>query len=789
MAYLLPYMEEQAVYSLIVFAQPANGDTKSVDDFPEVEQSQPPGFLCPSDFDRMANSGAAPDTPCGQEGIGRSNYRGNGGSDNGSYPDGTKFPVTGYSTDHERNNGIFLANYKVTVKQVTDGLSHTGIFSEMVRGDGTRLSSDTASDWFQVTGSYADPPSTLATTCTALNPLPTGSGQFHCAGRRWFTGDYATSRYNHVMPPNSRSCAYNVQPPGNNTAGGGSMTANQVNEFGSATTASSRHPGGVVFATADAPRTSHPIPSTPSFGPRWDRATVQKRLATTSMRLQLKLRSLLAARTDFDWLIHGHILYRGLSVLLLIMCPIGVVKASSPASTNSKVNRPNVIFILADDLGYGDVGCYGQKRIKTPNVDRMASEGLRFTNAYAGAPVCAPCRCVLMTGLHMGHARIRGNTDYWRRGASLVASDVTVARVLKNAGYSTGVIGKWGLGDVQKAKPGLPTRQGFDYFFGYMRHGHAHNYYPDYLWRDESKVDLPNVISDDPAFHHNVASKKVQYSHDLFADEALKFIGDHKTGRFFLYLAFTIPHANDQAGDHGMEVPDYGAYANLDWPEAQKGHAAMISRMDTDIGRLLALLSELKIDGNTLVIFTSDNGPHREGGNNPDFNDSNGQLRGYKGNVTEGGIREPFIARWPGHVPAGKTTDSPIYFADIMPTFAALGGGNAPAKIDGMDFSPTLFGSEQPELADRFLYWEFNRDGLQAQSSRWKKWKAVREPKMKTIELYDLAADIAEKHNLAKERPEIVAKFDNYFRTARTDSPDWPANPPAGIKASSAVEF
>jgi prepilin-type N-terminal cleavage/methylation domain-containing protein len=252
MAYLLPFMEEEALYSKIQFKQPANNcNSLSVDDFPEVEQTHPPGFLCPSDTDRMGNSGPAPDTPCAQEEIGRANYRGNGGNDNGSFPDGTHYAVAGNSTDHERNNGIFLANYKVTAKQITDGLSHTGIFSEMVRGDGTRLSTDTQSDWFQVAGKYDDPPNSLATACSALSPLPTGTGQFHCAGRRWFTGDYATTRYNHIMPPNSRSCAYNQQPPGNNTGGGGSMTANQVNEFGSATTASSKHPGGVVFATAD----------------------------------------------------------------------------------------------------------------------------------------------------------------------------------------------------------------------------------------------------------------------------------------------------------------------------------------------------------------------------------------------------------------------------------------------------------------------------------------------------------------------------------------------------------
>lgn len=253
LAYLLPYIEEQAVYSKIIFTQPTNSSqTLDVDSFPDVETSQIPGFLCPSDTDRLNSSGAAPDTPCGQDGFGRSNYRGCGGSDVGYYPD-QNYPPAGNNTDREHNNGIFLANYPVTMKQVTDGASHTAIFSEMVKGDGTRLAVDTASDWFQVSGSYAsNNPSTMATNCMALpQPLPTGSQQFHCAGRNWVRGDYATTRYNHVLPPNTRSCAYNSQPPGNSVSAGGSMTASQVNEFGSATTASSRHPGGVVFATSD----------------------------------------------------------------------------------------------------------------------------------------------------------------------------------------------------------------------------------------------------------------------------------------------------------------------------------------------------------------------------------------------------------------------------------------------------------------------------------------------------------------------------------------------------------
>jgi uncharacterized sulfatase len=461
--------------------------------------------------------------------------------------------------------------------------------------------------------------------------------------------------------------------------------------------------------------------------------------------------------------------------LLVLAALTASARGAAPAAAPAAAGKPNIIFLLADDLGYGDLGCYGQKRIKTPNIDRMADQGMRFTDAYSGAPVCAPARCVLMTGLQVGHARIRGNVQAATPPAALLADDVTVASVLQDAGYQTGLIGKWGLGEQTKNTHGLPRRHGFDYFFGYLRHGHAHNYYTDHLWRNETKVELPNVISSDPAHASNVAAKKVQYSHDLFADEALKFVRDHSDQRFFLYLALTIPHANNEAGDEGMEVPNYGQYANFDWPVPEKGHAAMISRMDADIGRLLGLVKELGLDGSTLVIFTSDNGPHREGGHDPDFNDSNGPLRGYKGGVTEGGIRVPFIARWPGVVPAGTTSPSPISFADMMPTLAAIGGGHAPSGIDGADVTSTLKGRVQPELNDRFLYWEFYKDGVVAQSARQGQWKAVRDPKSGEIQLYNLTADMGESHNVADEHPEIVARFQKYFKgSARTDDPYWP---------------
>lgn len=458
-----------------------------------------------------------------------------------------------------------------------------------------------------------------------------------------------------------------------------------------------------------------------------------------------------------------------------------VLSIIASASALADGNKPNIIFILADDLGYGDVGSYGQKQFNTPNLDRMAAEGMRFTQGYAGATVCAPSRCVLMTGLHGGHARVRGLDPPYLPGLYLIDSDVTVAEVLKDAGYATGMIGKWGLGvtkeNMKDAEQGLPRRQGFDYFFGYLTHGHAHNYYPDFLWRNEGKSPLKNVLSRKPEYKGLVADKKVDYAHDFLAADSLKFIRDHKDKPFFLYLGFTIPHANNEAGDKGMEVPDLGEYASRDWPEPQKARAAMISRMDADIGRLFKLLADLKLVDNTLVFFSSDNGPAKEGGCDPEFTDSNGPLRGMKGDLWEGGIRVPLLARWPGHVPAGKTSESPVYFADVMPTLASLGGGRAPANIDGVDFAATLNGSEQPELFDRFMYWEYDKNGLQKQAARWRNWKAVKAPHTKPIELYDLSSDVNEERNVAAAHPDIVAKFDQYIRAARTDSPDWPVPP------------
>jgi arylsulfatase A-like enzyme len=435
----------------------------------------------------------------------------------------------------------------------------------------------------------------------------------------------------------------------------------------------------------------------------------------------------------------------------------------------STANKPNIIFILADDLGYGDLGCYGQKQIKTPNLDRMAEEGMRFTQHYAGSTVCAPSRCVLMTGLHTGHCLVRGNAR-----VPLRPSDVTVAELLKQAGYTTGIIGKWGLGEPDST--GIPNRQGFDYWFGYLNQRHAHNYYPTYLWRNEEKVQLKNEVRDvNPP--GGVATKRVEYSHDLFAQEGLAFIERSKDNPFFLYLAFTIPHANNEAGKEGMEVPDYGIYADKDWPEPQKGHAAMITRMDGDIGKLFAKLKELGIDNNTFVFFSSDNGPHREGGNNPDFNDSNGPLRGIKRDLYEGGIRMPTLARWPGKIKAGSVTDHICGFWDFLPTCAELAGFKAPKDIDGISMLPTLLSKPGSQKRHEFLYWEFHEQGKK-QAVRMGDWKGIRLNAAKKpdgpIELYNLKSDIGENQNVADQHPDIFAKMAQYMKQARVPSKDWP---------------
>jgi len=431
--------------------------------------------------------------------------------------------------------------------------------------------------------------------------------------------------------------------------------------------------------------------------------------------------------------------------------------------------KPNIIFILADDLGYGDLGCYGQQAIQTPNIDRMAAEGMIFTSHYAGSTVCAPSRCCLMTGKHTGHAFVRANGR-----VPLPPGEVTVAELLKQAGYTTGIIGKWGLGEPETM--GIPNRQGFDYWFGYLNQRHAHNYYPEYLWRNEEKVPLDNEVRpvNPPG---GVATKRVQYSHDLFAVEALSFIERHRDDSFFLYLAFTIPHANNEAKDEGMEVPSYAPYADENWPDPQKGHAAMITRMDGDIGRLFEKLKALGIDKDTLVFFSSDNGPHKEGGGNPVFFNSSGPLRGYKRALYEGGIRVPLIACWPGKIKAGSGTNHVSAFWDFLPTCCDLVGLAPPDGIDGLSMLPTLLGEPGKQRQHRFLYWEFHEQGKK-QAVRMGDWKGVRLNVAKdpegAIELYHLNVDPSETTDLAADHPEIVARIADIMRTARTPSEHWP---------------
>lgn len=434
---------------------------------------------------------------------------------------------------------------------------------------------------------------------------------------------------------------------------------------------------------------------------------------------------------------------------------------AAPLVAQTEERKPNIVFILADDLGWGDLGCYGQSLVPTPNLDRLAREGMRFTQCYAGSTVCAPSRCALMTGLHTGHCRIRGN-----KSMDLAPADVTVAEVLKDAGYATALIGKWGLGTP--GGTGVPTKQGFDTFFGYLGQDDAHNYYPPWLWRGTTKEYLANEAEG------GIASKKVQYSHDLFTEEALQVL-ESAQRPFFLYLAYTVPHANNELGTatgNGMEVPDYGPYAIEEWDAPQKGRAAMLHRLDQDIGRLVAAVEHLRIEHSTLIMFSSDNGPHREGGSDPDFFAASGGLRGIKRSLHEGGIRVPLIARWPGTVKAGVISDRPCAFWDVLPTLAGVAKANVPADLDGQSFLPTLKGERQDPSP--FLYWEFHERGFH-QAVRTGQWKAVRKERRDApLELYDLDDDRAEDRNVAARHPDVVGGIETWLKTARTESDAFP---------------
>ena len=492
-------------------------------------------------------------------------------------------------------------------------------------------------------------------------------------------------------------------------------------------------------------------------------------------------------------------------VLLSVFFAALVFLGGSLHAAESAV-RPNIIFILADDLGYGEVGCYGQQIIHTPRIDQMAREGMRFTQFYAGATVCAPSRSVLMTGQHHGHTRVRGNAGKANPLAqSLRSNDVTVAKVLQSAGYKTALIGKWGLGDVGAAEQGLPRRHGFDYFFGFLNQHHAHNHYPDYLWRNEEKVTLPNDLVPVGDQGGGYAKTPKVYADDLFADEAVKFIGENRAQPFFLFLSLVVPHANNERNrelKNGAEVPDLGSYADQPWPAPDKGHAAMVTRMDGYVGRVLDEVKRLKLDERTLVIFTSDNGPHKESGHNAERFKPCGPLRGYKRDLTDGGIRVPFIAWWPGTVKAKKVSEHVGYFGDLMATAVELAGvtespgsrrgeeadavaervspsASLPRRLlgelDSISFMPALRGMNRQQRSHEWLYFEFHEGGFQSAAILDGRWKGIRKGGTNSVfQLYDLKRDMGETNNLATKRADLVARIGRYLDTARSESADWP---------------
>ncbi len=448
-------------------------------------------------------------------------------------------------------------------------------------------------------------------------------------------------------------------------------------------------------------------------------------------------------------------------------------------SNKGSNEKPNIIYIVADDLGYGDLGCYGQKDIRTPNLDRMARQGIRFTQHYSGSTVCAPSRSCLMTGLHTGHTPVRGNKEYYPEGQHpLPAETLTIAEVLKRSGYATGAFGKWGLG--YPGSDGDPINQGFDEFFGYNCQRYAHNYYPYFLRHNDKKVMLGG----------NEGKKTEQYAPDIIQKQTLEFIEANKDKPFFVFVPHVIPHAelfvpeDDIVKSYRGKFPEkpyqgiddgknykIGGYGSVKTPRAN--FAAMITRLDRHVGEILDKLRETGLDKKTLVIFTSDNGPHSEGGANPSYFNSSGGLRGQKRDLYEGGIRVPMIAWWPGKISAGFKSNHISAFWDVMPTLAEIVGADVPENIDGISFLPTLMGKKSEQKKHEFLYWEFHERGGK-QAVRKGKWKAIRLGVRKNpdgpLELYNLRTDPQEKNNIASEHPDIVARMERIMQEARTDS-------------------
>ena len=460
--------------------------------------------------------------------------------------------------------------------------------------------------------------------------------------------------------------------------------------------------------------------------------------------------------------------------------------------------RPNIVFIMADDLGYGEVGAYGQTKIRTPNLDRLAREGMRFTQHYSGSPVCAPSRCVLLTGMHTGHAYIRGNDEMADRGdvwrdlslegqRPLPPGTTTVGGLLQEAGYINGAMGKWGLGGPGSS--GAPNRQGFDRWYGYLGQRLAHNYYPVHLWSDSTKHVLEgneyfhpherlpeDADPADPASYQKYNGQ--QYSHDLIVDEALAFVQENQDRPFFLYLPFTIPHLALQVPDDALaeyegafeETPYLGGQSYTPHPTPRAAYAAMITLMDRDIGRVMDLVAELGLDEDTVFIFTSDNGPSWVGGVDFEYFESQGGLRGRKAQLWEGGIRVPTMARWTGKIAPGSLAERPSALWDWLPTITEIAGARTPAGIDGVSLAPTLLGNPGEQADREYLYWEY----VGGQAVRLGDWKGIRLSLDDELELYDLGQDPSETTNVAAENADVVARIEEIMTTGRTESDLFP---------------
>jgi len=468
-------------------------------------------------------------------------------------------------------------------------------------------------------------------------------------------------------------------------------------------------------------------------------------------------------------------IYYWIAVVLMLACG---EPSRDPQDNVSLTSKPNIIFILADDLGYGDLSFNGQIHFSTPNIDLLASEGMFFTQHYSGSTVCAPSRSTIMTGLHTGHTPVRGNKEVQPEGQYPLPSDTyTLAEMLKEQGYVTGAFGKWGLG--YPGSEGDPNMQGIDEFYGYNCQRFAHHYYPRHLWHNQEKINIPE----------NEGQNKGIYAPELIQEKTLQFIEQNQDTTFFLYVPHVIPHAELVAPEAYMEKyrgeiepgePFEGydegeRYRQGPYESQEEPHvafAAMIDLLDEHVGQIMDKVKELGLEENTLIIFSSDNGPHMEGGADPDFFDSNGPLRGYKRDLYEGGIRVPTVAWWPGRIKAGSQTDHISAFWDLMPTFAELSGAEIPADLDGISFVPTLTGEgEQPR--HEYLYWEFHERGGRV-AVRMGKWKGVKYDYLKNpdgpLELYNVEEDIGETDNVADAHPDIVDQIEQIIQEAHTPS-------------------